>query len=289
MYPVERLGGFSRDEQDIPGNQGEYPGGTILGEIFGDWRYPPVVAAVSDGLPLEYGRIWQAAQDRAARPVKMGVVSAQPVSNIPLLRAGVYSDRRELLWDLAGVMNAELRRLAEAGCPVIQVEEPSIHWRAADGNDPGYVSFLVDSPEPRGGGPGRRRGLGAHLLGQPRDAAVPREHRLRRLHRAVHGTRQRGRLDHREQRPRSLTAAAVRALQGGFPRQEGRRRHGQPPDGTSGRARRRSRATSATRCGTSPPRTSSCRVTAVSAGRALAARRLPQGGGARPGRRRGPR
>jgi 5-methyltetrahydropteroyltriglutamate--homocysteine methyltransferase len=24
------------------------------------------------------------------------------------------------------------------------VEEPSIHWRAADGNDPGYVSFLVD-------------------------------------------------------------------------------------------------------------------------------------------------
>lgn len=144
MYPLERIGGFARDNLDVPANQGEYTGKSILGEIFGDWRYPPVLTRVSEGLPLEYGRIWQAAQDRATRPVKMGVVSAQPVSNISVLRTDAYPDRRELLWDLAGIMNAELRRLAAAGCAVIQVEEPSIHWRAADGDDKGYVNFLVD-------------------------------------------------------------------------------------------------------------------------------------------------
>lgn len=115
MYPLERIGGFARDNLDVPANQGEYTGKSILGEIFGDWRYPPVLTRVSEGLPLEYGRIWQAAQDRATGPVKMGVVSAQPVSNISVLRTDAYPDRRELLWDLAGIMNAELRRLSGRG------------------------------------------------------------------------------------------------------------------------------------------------------------------------------
>lgn len=143
MYPIERLAGFARDHMDGSQNQAEYTTG-VVGEIFGDWRFPPVVGQVGEGVPLEYGRVWRLAQDRASRPVKMGVVSAQPVANIAVVETDRYADRRELMWDLAGIMNAELRRLAAAGCKLIQVEEPSIHWQAADGQDRSYVEFLVD-------------------------------------------------------------------------------------------------------------------------------------------------
>ena len=44
----------------------------------------------------------------------------------------VYDDdKRELMWDIATLINAELRELAAAGCKVIQIEEPAIHSTAA--------------------------------------------------------------------------------------------------------------------------------------------------------------
>jgi len=39
-----------------------------------------------------------------------------------------YPDDRAMVLDLCDIMNAELRDLAAAGCPVIQVEEPRHHW-----------------------------------------------------------------------------------------------------------------------------------------------------------------
>jgi 5-methyltetrahydropteroyltriglutamate--homocysteine methyltransferase len=53
-------------------------------------------------------------------------------------------DKRELMWDLAAVVNAELRELAAAGCTVIQIEDPDIHTRAAFGADDETLDFLVD-------------------------------------------------------------------------------------------------------------------------------------------------
>ena len=49
------------------------------------------------------------------------------------------------MWPLAGLLNAELRRLAAAGCTVIQIEEPAIHAVAAA--DPGHpdLGFLIDA------------------------------------------------------------------------------------------------------------------------------------------------
>jgi methionine synthase II (cobalamin-independent) len=38
-----------------------------------------------------------------------------------------YPDNRAMVLDLCDIMNAELRELAAAGCPVIQVEEPRHH------------------------------------------------------------------------------------------------------------------------------------------------------------------
>jgi 5-methyltetrahydropteroyltriglutamate--homocysteine methyltransferase len=48
------------------------------------------------------------------------------------------------MWDLASAMNAELRKLVAAGCRVIQVEEPLLHFVAATSRDTGYLDFLVD-------------------------------------------------------------------------------------------------------------------------------------------------
>ena len=39
-------------------------------------------------------------------------------------------DKKQLIWDMAGAMNLELRQLAAAGAKVIQIEEPTIHFVA---------------------------------------------------------------------------------------------------------------------------------------------------------------
>jgi 5-methyltetrahydropteroyltriglutamate--homocysteine methyltransferase len=48
------------------------------------------------------------------------------------------------MWDIAEIINAELRELAAAGAKVIQIEEPSIHSSAAYGADSDTLDFLVD-------------------------------------------------------------------------------------------------------------------------------------------------
>ena len=41
-----------------------------------------------------------------------------------------YPDDKAMMLDLCDIMNAELRDMAAAGCPLIQVEEPPHHMRA---------------------------------------------------------------------------------------------------------------------------------------------------------------
>ena len=48
------------------------------------------------------------------------------------------------MWDLATTMNAELRKLVEAGCRAIQIEEPLLHFVASSSRDKGYLDFLID-------------------------------------------------------------------------------------------------------------------------------------------------
>jgi 5-methyltetrahydropteroyltriglutamate--homocysteine methyltransferase len=48
------------------------------------------------------------------------------------------------MWDLAGILNAELRELVAAGCNVVQIEEPAIHSAAAWGADDATLDFYVD-------------------------------------------------------------------------------------------------------------------------------------------------
>ena len=64
------------------------------------------------------------ATSRTGRLVK--VACPGPLTlNQPLRLAGGYQQRDDLVWDLAAVVNAELRALAAAGCRFVQVDESS--------------------------------------------------------------------------------------------------------------------------------------------------------------------
>ena len=151
-YPLERWSGlsgdyrFSGDDATIP----PYRPGSILYEIFAGWRWPRVVGKIepSEESPLEYAKIWRLAQGRTGKPVRFGTVSAQGVHQLLTPGTGEYDedDRRQLIWDLATAMNAELRELAAAGCKVIQLEEPLLHFMACfKPEETEFIDFLVDA------------------------------------------------------------------------------------------------------------------------------------------------
>jgi 5-methyltetrahydropteroyltriglutamate--homocysteine methyltransferase len=76
----------------------------------------------------------------ATRPVK--VACPGPLTlNQPLRLAGGYRRRDDLLWDLAGIVNSELRLLVAAGCRFVQVDESS---NAAYGAGPAQLVELFN-------------------------------------------------------------------------------------------------------------------------------------------------
>jgi 5-methyltetrahydropteroyltriglutamate--homocysteine methyltransferase len=80
----------------------------------------PVAAPDGLGTVAEF----EFAAGRTIRPVK--VACPGPLTlNQPLRLAGGYRQREDLVWDLAGLVNAELRRLCAAGCRYVQVDESS--------------------------------------------------------------------------------------------------------------------------------------------------------------------
>jgi 5-methyltetrahydropteroyltriglutamate--homocysteine methyltransferase len=74
---------------------------------------------------LHYDAIWKVAQRLTPRPVKMGSCSAQMIDR--QMENRFYRDRRESVLALSQALNEEYHRLADAGCSVIQIEEPCLH------------------------------------------------------------------------------------------------------------------------------------------------------------------
>ncbi|HEY2439248.1 MAG TPA: cobalamin-independent methionine synthase II family protein [Solirubrobacteraceae bacterium] len=152
-YPLERWAGMEGDflagERLSAELVADYGPGTILREVMGGWAWPRVVGKVepNEANPLDYAKLWRLAQARTHLPIKFGTVSAQGIHHFPDIHTDLYADdRRQLIWDMAGAMNTELRALAAAGCTVIQVEEPMIHFVAA--TRPGeaeLLDFLIDA------------------------------------------------------------------------------------------------------------------------------------------------
>ena len=126
FYPIERLGGISVHRSTSQGWMARHDirPGKILWEV--QEAYQPAI--VKDKLtrgPLEYAALWQIAQRLSDRPVKFGAICAPALAS--MLWNEHYTDDRAMVLDLCDIMNAELRELAAAGCPVIQVEEPRHH------------------------------------------------------------------------------------------------------------------------------------------------------------------
>jgi 5-methyltetrahydropteroyltriglutamate--homocysteine methyltransferase len=152
-YPLERWSGlrghYPMDSAQMQGIAHFAPG-TILNEVFTSWRWPRVVGKVepSEETPLEYAKIWRLARARTDRPIRFGTVSAQGLPHFLDVRGGPYDtdEKRELIWDMATAMNQELRELAAAGCQVIQIEEPLIHFLACYQPERAeFIDFLVDA------------------------------------------------------------------------------------------------------------------------------------------------
>jgi 5-methyltetrahydropteroyltriglutamate--homocysteine methyltransferase len=153
-YPLQRWLGLEHDELQPADTRSALLGaeqGTLLQEIYTSWRWPIVTGkiAANPRNPLEYAKIWRMAQARATKPVKFGTVSGQVMALFLDSHTSEYpraDGPRQIIWDMATAINHELRELAAAGCKVIQVEEPTIHFTSAyTPEDRDTLEFLVDA------------------------------------------------------------------------------------------------------------------------------------------------
>jgi len=144
-YPAERidgLSGYTVGRGGTPSSRDKVPG-DLMFEVLETRVLPKVTGPIRRG-PLEYARIWKSAQRLTRHPVKFGGISAQVLTGG--LQDTWYRDRRRLLLDMSAALNEEMHELADAGCKVIQVEEPSIHGTVGIIDDKEWTGdFLVEA------------------------------------------------------------------------------------------------------------------------------------------------
>lgn len=153
-YPLQRWLGLEHDELQPADTRSPLLGaeqGTLLQEIYTSWRWPIVTGKIAPNPrnPLEYAKLWRMAQARAVKPVKFGTVSGQVMALFLDSHTSEYAKEdggRQMIWDMATAINAELRELASSGCKVIQLEEPTIHFTSAyTPEDRDTLEFLVEA------------------------------------------------------------------------------------------------------------------------------------------------
>src|SRR5712691_5012658 len=147
-YPLQRWAGFEGDylqPEETRAPWLHYPPGTLLNEIYTAWRWPHVVGKI-EHRPLDYPKIWRIAQGKAKKPVRFGTCCSQVMALFLDIHTPKYKDKREVVWDMAQAMNKELRALRDAGCRLMQIEEPTLHFMANTfGKDHEQVKFMVDA------------------------------------------------------------------------------------------------------------------------------------------------
>ena len=237
-YPLQRWKGLEHEELQYERSRDrllEFPAGTLMNEIESTWRWPRVVGKVEHDPrnPLEYAKLWRIAQARAGsgKPVKFGTCSSQVLSIFLDSHTPEYDleDKKQLIWDMAGAMNLELRQLAAAGAKVIQIEEPTIHFVAQFYPDQTeLLDFLVDAFNHEVDGLDDVE-LWIHTCwGNPNMQKVYTGESYATLDRDLPRTPQGRRLDGRGDRERPGRDRPVQAVRGPAP-EEGRGRRGQPP------------------------------------------------------------
>lgn len=129
-YPPHHMHGFDRaNPAPTPAGKGGvwFPRGHILHDYLESRVMPKIVGPVSRG-DLQYTALWKTAQRLTKRPVKFGSVSAELVAFA--VGDQHYKSVLDRIFALADAFNEEYHELADAGCPVIQIEEPQIHLLA---------------------------------------------------------------------------------------------------------------------------------------------------------------
>jgi 5-methyltetrahydropteroyltriglutamate--homocysteine methyltransferase len=104
-----------------------FPRGHILHDYLESRVMPVITGPIGRG-NLQYTAMWKAAQRLTARPMKWGAVSAEIVAFA--LQDKYYKSIPDRMFAIADAFNEEYHELADAGCPVIQIEEPQIHLLA---------------------------------------------------------------------------------------------------------------------------------------------------------------
>jgi 5-methyltetrahydropteroyltriglutamate--homocysteine methyltransferase len=132
-YPPHHMAGYERgDPRPTPAGRGGlwFPRGHILHDYLESRVMPVIIGPVGRG-DLQYTALWKTAQRLTKKPVKFGAVSAEIVAFASQDRH--YKTLPERMFAIADAFNQEYNELADAGCPVIQIEEPQIHLAAARG------------------------------------------------------------------------------------------------------------------------------------------------------------
>lgn len=131
-YPPFHMAGFDGKPTRAPAGGGgiQFPRGHILHDYIEARMMPKIVGPIGRG-DLQYTEMWKAAQRMTSKPVKFGTVTPELVAFA--VQDEYYKDIRERIWAISDAFNEELHALADAGCPVIQMEEPQVHLLAARG------------------------------------------------------------------------------------------------------------------------------------------------------------
>jgi 5-methyltetrahydropteroyltriglutamate--homocysteine methyltransferase len=114
-----------------------FPRGHILHDYLEARVMPKIVGPVGAG-EMQYAELWKAAQRMTHKPVKFGTVTPELVAFA--VQDEHYKDIPSRIMAISDAFNVELHDLADAGCPVIQMEEPQIHLLAARG----YVDKVIN-------------------------------------------------------------------------------------------------------------------------------------------------
>jgi 5-methyltetrahydropteroyltriglutamate--homocysteine methyltransferase len=139
-YPPHHMAGFDATHPRLAkvGAGGiAFPRGHILHDYLEARVMPRIVGPLGPG-EMQYAEIFKAAQRLTAKPVKFGTVTPELVAFA--VQDEYYKSLPERIMAMSDAFNQELHDLADAGCRVIQMEEPQIHLLAARG----YIDPVIN-------------------------------------------------------------------------------------------------------------------------------------------------
>src|SRR3990167_4868836 len=128
-YPPRHMSGFDRHPTPTLAGKGglAFPRGHILHDYLEARVMPSITGPVGRG-ELQYTAMWKTAQRLTKKPVKFGTITPELVAFA--VADHHYENVRDRILAIADALNEEMHELADAGCQVIQMEEPQIHLLA---------------------------------------------------------------------------------------------------------------------------------------------------------------